>query len=135
MMEGFENQKTCVDDTVLLYNNSIEENFYIVCQFLETAARGGCTFNPKKFQFGSTDVDFLGFLVTNDGIKPTKEFLNNILSFPATRNITDVRSWFEAINQISYTFAIAPVMAPFRHLLSAKVPFQWTPELKTAFDE
>ena len=134
MMEGFENQKTCVDDTIL-YDDTIEQNFYRVCQFLETAARGGCTFNPKKFQFGSSDVNFLGFLVTKDGIKPSKEFLNNILSFPAPRNITDVRSWFGAINQISYTFAIAPLMAPFRHLLSAKVPFQWTPELQTAFDE
>ena len=134
MMEGFENQKTCIDDTVL-YDDNIEQNFFRVCQFLETSARGGCTFNPKKFQFGSSDVNFLGFLVTRDGIKPSPEFLTNILSFPTPRNITDVRSWFGAINQISYTFAIAPVMAPFRHLLSAKVPFQWGPELQNAFDE
>ena len=133
IMEGFENHKTCVDDSVI-YDDTIEENFYRVCQFLEKAARGGCTFNPKKFQFGSHDVDFLGFKVTGDGVKPTEEFLANILSFPTPRSITDIRSWFGAINQISYAFAVAPVMDPFRHLLSSKVPFNWTPQLQQAFD-
>ena len=133
IMEGFENHKTCVDDSVI-YDSDIEENFYRVCSFLERAAKGGCTFNPKKFQFGSSEVDFLGFRVTKDGIKPSQEFLDNIMSFPVPRSITDIRSWFGAINQISYSFAVAPVMNPFRHLLSSKVPFNWTPELQSAFD-
>ena len=90
MLEGFENLKTCVDDSIV-FDDTIEENFYRVCKFLETAARGGCTFNPKKFQFGSTDVTFLGFRVTSDGIKPTQEFLDNIMNFSTPRNITDVR--------------------------------------------
>merc|ERR1712002_1421912 len=53
---------------------------------------------------------------------------------PTPRNITDVRSWYGMINQISYSFAIAPVMLPFRHLLSSKLPFHWSPELQAAFD-
>ena len=91
-------------------------------------------FNPKKFQFGEKEVTFLGFLVTDAGIKPTQEFTQSILSFPTPKSLTDIRSWFGAINQISYSFAIAPAMAPFRHLLSSKVPFQWSEELQTAFD-
>ena len=118
----------------MLFDDNIEENFFRVCKFLTQAARGGCTFNPKKFQFGSTDVTFLGFSITADGIKPNKEFLENILSFPTPRSITDIRSWFGAINQISYAVAAAPIMVPFRHLLSSKVPFNWTPELQSAFD-
>ena len=133
IMEGFENVKNCVDDS-LIYDDSIEENFYRVCKFLEQGSRGGCTFNPNKFQFGEREVNFLGFLVTDTGIKPTPEFTQNILSFPIPTSLTDIRSWFGAINQISYSFASAPVMAPFRHLLSSKVPFQWSPELQTAFD-
>ena len=129
-----EDSKTCVDDS-MIYNDSIEENFFRVCQFLEKSARGGCTFNPKKFQFGCREVTFLGFLVTDTGIKPTPQFVENIASFPTPANITDVRSWFGAINQISFSFATAPVMEPFRHLLKSKVPFHWTPELQTAFDE
>ena len=133
IMNDFDNVKNCVDDS-LVYDNTIEENFHRVCAFLEQGARGGCTFNPKKFQFGERSVKFLGFLVTDTGIKPTADFRNSILSFPTPKSLTDIRSFFGAVNQISYFFAIAPVMAPFRHLLSSKVPFQWSTELQTAFD-
>lgn len=134
IMHNFENVKDCVDDS-LIYDDTIEDNFYRVCAYLDQGARGGCTFNPKKFQFGEEEVQFLGFLVTNTGVKPTPAFVNSILSFPTPKTLTDIRSWFGAINQISYSFAIAPTMSPFRHLLSSKVPFQWTAELQTAFDE
>ena len=133
IMADFDNVKDCVDDS-LLYDDTIEENFHRVCAFLEQGARGGCTFNPEKFQFGKRELDFLGFRVTDTGIKPTKEFIDSIMSFPTPKNITDIRAWFGAINQISYSFAAAPVMAPFRHLLSSKVPFQWSVELQAAFD-
>ena len=82
-MADFGNIKNCVDDT-LLYDDSIEANFYRVCAFLEQGARGGCTFNPKKFQFGEMDINFLGFRITDTGIKPTEEFTKNILSFPTS---------------------------------------------------
>ena len=133
IMAAFDNVKNCVDDS-LIYDDTIEENFFRVCRFLEQGSKGGCTFNPQKFQFGEKEVNFLGFRITDSGIKPTQEFIQNILSFPQPTSLTDIRSWFGAINQISYSFAVAPVMAPFRHLLSSKVPFQWSPELQTAFD-
>ena len=133
IMEGIADHKTCVDDSIL-FDDSIEENFYKVCRFLEVGALGGCTFNPKKFQFGLKEVNFLGFLVTEDGVKPTQEFTDSILHFPTPKTITDIRSWYGAINQISFSFASAPIMAPFRHLLSSKVPFHWTAELDTAFE-
>ena len=133
IMADFQNVKNCVDDS-LLYDDTIEANFYRVCAFLEQGSRGGCTFNPKKFQFGERDVEFLGFLVTDTGVKPTKSFVDSIMSFPSPKSLTDIRSWYGAVNQISYSFATAPSMAPFRHLLSSKVPFQWSTELQTAFD-
>ena len=37
------------------------------------------------------------------------------------------------INQISYAFAQAPAMLPYRHLLSSKVPFMWSEDLEEAF--
>ena len=133
IMADFKNVKKCVDDS-LLYDDNMEDNFHRVCAFLEQGAQGGCTFNSQKFQFGEREVNFLGFLVTETGVKPTKEFIDSILSFPTPKSLTDIRSWFGTINQISYSFATAPAMAPFRHLLSSKVPFQWSAELQLAFD-
>ena len=68
-----------------------------------------------------------------DGIKPTETFLENIRTFPSPRNITDVRSWFGCVAQVSFAFSTSTVMAPFRHLLSSKAQFQWTRDLEEAF--
>ena len=51
----------------------------------------------------------MGFLVTAKGVRLTSTFLNSIRSFP-THHITDICSWFGAINQI--VFATTPIMAP-----------------------
>ena len=124
--------KKCVDDC-LLYDSDIESNITRVYEFLQLCASHGITVNPKKFQLAEETVEYVGFKVTNEGIRPTDDFLENINSFPTPSSITDVRSWFGLIAQVSYSFATAPVMLPFKHLLSSKVPFCWSPDLDAAF--
>ena len=105
-----------------------------MCQFIATCTKAGCIFNPSKFQFASESVDFLGFRITSEGVKPHPAFLETILSFPTPKSLTDIRSWFGLINQVNYTFASAPVMEPFRKLLSSKIPFCWSEELSRSFE-
>ena len=132
IVEGTPKFDHLVNDSIL-WNDSIESNFFQVCEFLEKCSRAGCTFNPSKFQFAADEVNFLGFKISMDGLGPTDEFIENIKSFSTPQNLTDVRAWFGTINQISYTFAIAEQMAPFRKLLSSKLPFVWSNELEQAF--
>ena len=57
----FERSRRCVDDT-LLYDDTIEAQFYRTCEFLDRAGHHGIILNPEKFQFAETEVDFLGFV-------------------------------------------------------------------------
>ena len=132
LLSHIERQRRCIDDT-LLYDKTIKEAFFRACEFLDTCGNNGVILNPKKFIFSEREVDFLGFTVTDTGVKPTQNFMDSILNFPSPANLTDVRSWFGAIAQISYTFAASPVMLPFKHLLSSKNSFTWSAELEQAF--
>ena len=132
IVQGTQDYDHCVDDSIL-WDDTIESSFYRVCSFLEKCANAGCIFNPKKFQFASAEVEFLGFKITMNGLGPTDAFLETIRSFPTPKSLTDVRSWFGTINQISYTFAVTEQMKPFRSLLSSKLPFIWSQELEEAF--
>ena len=129
-----DNFEHCVDDSIL-WDQDIESNYFRVFNFIEKCTRAGCIFNPTKFQFGQEEVVFLGFRITQSGIKPTDKFIKKIMDFPTPANLTDVRSWFGLIDQVSYTFAIAEHMASFRSLLSSKVPFSWSQELDEAFHQ
>ena len=116
-----------------MWDNNIEDIFFRVYEFIEKCSKAGCIFNPQKFQFAQETVDFLGFRITPNGMKPHPDFLRTIQEFPTPKNITDVRSWFGLIGQVSYAFAATNTMEPFRKLLSSKLPFYWSTELEEAF--
>ena len=128
-----DNLERCVDDTAL-WDNTIEGNFLRTCSYLSLCAGAGILFSKKKFQFCSKEVEFLGFKVGGDGIKPSEEFLEAIKGFPTPRDLTGIRSWFGLIEQCSYAFSKTGVMEPFRHLLKSTEKFQWTAELQEAFE-
>ncbi|VDI45747.1 Hypothetical predicted protein [Mytilus galloprovincialis] len=96
----------CVDDT-LLWSDDIEESFVQACHWLELCGKHGITLNPEKFHFAQDTVEFAGFEITNDSVRPCKRYLQAILDFPTPKNITDVRSWFGLVNQVSYAFSMA----------------------------
>ena len=83
------------------------------------------TLNPHKFIFGADTVKFAGFEINNDTVCPCRKYLHAIREFPTPANITDVRSWFGLINQVSYTFAVTECMLPFRQSQKPCAPFVW----------
>ena len=134
IVAGFPHKTTCIDDT-LLWSESIEEAFYQVVNWLDLCGRNGVILNPTKFVFSRTTVEFAGFEVTPTTVRPCPRQLEAIQNFPTPQNITDVRSWFGLINQVTYAFASAPHMQPFRNLLKPETPFEWTTQLDQLFEE
>jgi hypothetical protein len=57
------------------------------------------------------------------------------MNFPTPKNITDARSWFVVINQVSYAFSMAKRMEPFRNLLKPGQPFKWDATLDALFQD
>ena len=123
----------CIDD-VALWDETVEQVFWKTCKYLELCSKNGITFNPTKFQFAQDEVEFLGFDVTNDSVKPSKEMLEAIENFPRPTNITGVRSFFGLINQVSFAFSMSEVMQPFRELLKSSIKFYWDERLQAAFE-
>ena len=76
--------------------------------------------------FGQDIVEFAGFEITLNTVRPYTKYLETIRDFPAPKNITDMRSWFGLINQVSYAFDSAERMLPFRQLLKPNTPFSWS---------
>ena len=69
-----ENKTKCVDDS-LLWSSSVEECFYQTCRFLSLCSANGVVFN---LQFCQDEVEFAGFLIGPDYVKPAPKILNSI---------------------------------------------------------
>ena len=86
---------------------------------------------PYKFVFGENVIEFAGFEITPDSVRPCMKYLHAILDFPVTMNIIDVHSWFE----VSYAFSLAEKMLPFRELLKPGIAFHWDENFNDVFEE
>lgn len=86
-----------------------------------------------QFLFAQDTVDFAGFQISPSSVRPCRKYFNANMDFPTPQNITDVRSWFGLVNQVSYAFSMAEKMIPFRQLLKHNAPFEWTSELENLF--
>lgn len=75
--------------------------------------------NSDKFQFTQRKVEFAGCHITEDRIEVLPKFFNAIKHFPTPTNATDIRSWFDLVNQVG-TYA-------------QKTPFACSAEVDAAF--
>ena len=134
IVADFPNKTKCIDDTCI-WGDTIEECFVQACAWLDQCGRNGITLNPEKFRFAQDIVEFAGFTITPDEVRPCSKYLDAIMQFPVPRNITDVRSWFGLVNQVSYYTSMTERMRPFRDLLKPKSPFFWDDQLQQLFEE
>ena len=133
IIEDFDNVKKVVDD-ILLYDKIIREENFRTCQYLTLCSKNGIIFNKKKFVFCQKEVDFAGFVISTDSVRPAEKFLEAIKNFPAPKDLTGIRSWFGLVNQVSYALANSDVMLLFRSLLKPSSEFVWTKETQEAFE-
>ena len=103
-------------DDGLLYDQTSEDNFYHTFDYLKLCGDNGITFNVDKFQFCQKEVEFAGFRVTEDGVKPSRQILDNIANFPDPSTLKEARRWFGTIEQVAYCYSISDTMSHFRDL-------------------
>ena len=131
----FQNKVRCVDDAAIWTNEGGNKSHFLkVAKYLNLCAQNNIVLNPDKFQFCQDTVNFAGFRVSPTSLMPSEKTLEAIRNFPRPTDITGARAWFGFVNQVAYSFTLTEEMAHFRHLLSPKTKFEWTPELDRLFE-
>jgi hypothetical protein len=81
------------------------------------------------------ETQYLGLILTREGIKPQQQKVNAILQVAPPRNVKQVRSFIGMLNHYK---AMIPRCSHLLTLLTAltkkKVKFEWTKEHQQAFD-
>ena len=129
---GIKDVVRCIDDS-LLWALTVAASFWSVVNYIDTCARNGVIFTPEKFLFGEDNVDFAGYAITLDSIKPTSKMLKAIEEFPTPTSIKGIRGWFGIVTFVSFAYALSAAMLPFRELLNSKKKFHWDSTLDELF--
>ena len=123
----------CIDNS-LLWNDSIESSFWYTVDYINHCATNGIVLNPDKFHFAKMKVEFAGFLITANDVKPTKK---DDRSYPSLLHTQEYyRCQVLVWTCESHAFLQAKVIAPRRELLCTKnQKFYWDEMLECLFRE
>ena len=62
-----------IDDLLITSNGTIQDHLQKVEQVLQRLQKAGLKVNANKSKFCRSEVEYLGYLVTRDGINPKPE--------------------------------------------------------------
>ena len=97
VFRGILNAITYIDD-VLTHSSTHEDQINLLQDCFDRMRQYGLKFNIKKCVFGSTNVTYLGFQITEEGVAPAKDKVIAVQQFTPPSNLKEVRAFIGFCN-------------------------------------
>lgn len=129
----------CYIDDILVASESPEQHMEHLRTVFQKLLKAGVSINTSKCVFGTEQVEFLGYLVSGQGVRPLPERVRAILKFPKPKTVVEMRRFLGMINFYRKCIKNAAQMQAIlnEYLKDSKKndkrPIQWTTEANEAF--
>jgi hypothetical protein len=97
VVNGLSNVIVYIDD-LLVHLASHKEHLVTLNQVLERLVQHNIKINLQKCVFGSKEVSYLGFRLTEEGIKPGTDKLKAVKNAPPPSSVHEVRQFLGLCN-------------------------------------
>ena len=125
-----------VADDIIIAASTIEEHDHILQQVLDRATEHNVKLNFDKFQLRVNTVNYLGSVITHEGMKPDPTKVKAIAEMPMPCDKPAVLRLLGMINFLApHIPNMATITAPLRDLIKTEVHFQWGPEADKAWKQ
>ena len=125
-----------IDDILVIGTDSYKKHLAVVQEVLTRLEDKGMQVNADKSSWAKPEVEYLGFLITREGIKPQRKKIQGILDMSEPKTTKQVRGF---IGMVNYYKTLWPrrskIMSPLTALTGQGTKFQWRKEHQIAFQE
>jgi hypothetical protein len=123
------------DDILVLTSGSFDNHLRQLGNIYTRLHHNNLQVNAEKSSFCALETEYLGFILTREGIKLQQQKVNAILQVALPHNVKQVRSFVGMLNHYK---AMIPcrshLLTPLTALTKKNVKFKWTKEHQQAFD-
>ena len=120
-------------DDIIVPGQSFSQHIANLRQVFERLRKAKLKLSPKKCILFQRKVQYLGHVVSEEGISPDPGKIEAVKTWPRPATVTEIKSF---LGLCSYYRRFVPVFAEIAHPLNqcaTTSPFSWTPEAEDAF--
>jgi hypothetical protein len=122
-------------DDILVFSRTPEEHEHHLHLVLEALEKHQLYVGLDKCAFGLRSVDFLGHVVSSEGIKPDPAKVEAVREWPTPKSVREVRSFLGLTGYYRrFIHHYASKALPLTDLTRSDVPWQWGPAQQKSFD-
>ena len=124
----------CYLDDVLVHTETMEEHLSACRQVFQRLQAHGLRIKEAKCQFGVTEVEYLGHVITGQSIRPVRSKTEAVDKWPTPTDIAAVRSFLGFCNFYRrFVLNFAQRAHALTHLTKKNVPWTWGSSEDSAF--
>ena len=122
MLKGLECVCVYLND-FLVTGKTLQAHMSNLRALLQRLRENGVTLKKDKCEFFLLEVQYLGFRVSKEGLKPIESKVRAIKEAKAPKCLSELQSFIGAVNYYSH---FQPNLAPLYKLLQKSQKWQWT---------
>jgi hypothetical protein len=123
-------------DDLICYSATMDEHVHMLRKIFQSLEQANFKIQPDKFVFATDSVEYLGLIVTRDGVKPDPRKVQAIQKYSAPQNVRNVRSFIGlTIYYRRHVLNFSEIAKLLTSLTKKDVVFEWKNEQQKAFDK
>lgn len=122
-------------DDLIIVSEDFSTHLAILIRIANTFRNANLTLNIAKSKYCVTEVNYLGYIIGNGGIKTDPDKVTSIQNWPVPKNLKQVRGFLGLAGWYRRFIAnFSTIVHPITDVLSTKRKFNWTPEAQISFE-
>ena len=124
-----------IDDLLVFTKGSYDDHLTKLDVVLDRLQKAGLKVNAGKSFFARTELEYLGYWVTCEGIQPMPNKVDAIKNLAPPKNCRQLRRFIGIINYYRDMWkSRSELLSPLSSLTSTSVPWKWTQVEQKAFE-
>lgn len=137
VLTGLNGLKTFVYlDDIIIYARDIPDHSKKLQEVFERLRQFNLKLQPTKCEFMRKEVNYLGHVITDQGVRPDPQKVQCVMDYPIPRNSKDIKSF---LGLSGYYRRFIPdygkIAKPLTSLLKKDVEFKWSDLCQKAFED
>ena len=122
-------------DDILIYSPNVPTHLVHMRQLFQRLREADLKLNREKCNFFKSHIQYLGHLISGEGIKPLPEKLESIKEMPPPTTPKEVKQFLGLIGYYrKFVPRFADVARPLTNLTRLDQPFEWSDKCQASFE-